>query len=93
VLDENRMRLTEQERLERQQQLQKTLELLVHSCNCNNPSCSSSSCRRLRQLFAHAVSCEVKVTGGCTVCKKMWCLLNLHAKSCTSSDCAVPRCR
>jgi E1A/CREB-binding protein len=39
------------------------------------------------------VQCQQKVTGGCHLCKKMWCLLNLHAKSCTTSDCPVPRCR
>jgi len=91
--DETRMRLTEAERRERNEQLQKTMQLLVHACNCNNPQCGSNSCRKVRQLFQHAVVCQVKVTGGCQMCKKMWCLLNLHSKSCTRSDCPVPRCR
>ncbi len=91
--DEMRSRLTEQERIERSQQLQKTLALLVHACSCHNPQCSSTSCRKVRALFQHAVQCQQKVTGGCHLCKKMWCLLNLHAKSCTTSDCPVPRCR
>jgi hypothetical protein len=42
-------------------------------------------------LFQHAVACQLKVTGGCQMCKKMWALLNLHAKSCARSDCPVPR--
>lgn len=91
--DETRMRLTEQERRERNEQLQKTMALLVHACSCQNPQCSSNSCRKVRQLFQHAVVCQLKVTGGCTMCKKMWCLLNLHAKSCTRPDCPVPRCK
>lgn len=91
--DMTRSRLTEQERLERSQQLQKTLALLVHACSCHNPQCGSTSCRKVRALFQHAVQCQLKVTGGCHLCKKMWCLLNLHAKSCTTSDCPVPRCR
>eukprot|EP00879_Flechtneria_rotunda_P004691 GHRR01004955.1.p1 GENE.GHRR01004955.1~~GHRR01004955.1.p1 ORF type:complete len:1088 (+),score=359.45 GHRR01004955.1:402-3266(+) len=91
--DEMHTRLTEQERQERSQQLQKTLALLVHACSCHNPQCSSTSCRKVRALFQHAVQCQQKVTGGCPLCKKMWCLLNLHAKSCTVSDCPVPRCR
>lgn len=91
--DEMRSRLTEQERIERNQQLQKTLALLVHACSCHNPQCGSTSCRKVRALFQHAVQCTQKVTGGCHLCKKMWCLLNLHAKSCTTSDCPVPRCR
>jgi E1A/CREB-binding protein len=91
--DEMRSRLTEQERIERNQQLQKTLTLLVHACSCHNPQCGSTSCRKVRALFQHVVQCTQKVTGGCHLCKKMWCLLNLHAKSCTTSDCPVPRCR
>ncbi|KIY94311.1 E1A/CREB-binding protein [Monoraphidium neglectum] len=92
-IDETRTRLTEQERAERAAQLQKTLQLLVHACSCNNPQCGSNSCRKVRQLFQHAVQCQLRVTGGCQLCKKMWCLLNLHAKGCTTTDCPVPRCR
>jgi hypothetical protein len=46
--DETRQRLTEQERQERSQQLQKTLTLLVHACSCHDPQCSSTSCRKVR---------------------------------------------
>lgn len=49
--DETRQRLTEQERQERNQQLQKTLTLLVHACSCHDPQCSSTSCRKVRRLF------------------------------------------
>ena len=90
-MDETRQRLTEKERTERSLQLQRTMALLVHACDCKNPNCSSSSCRKVRQLFQHAVQCQLKVTGGCQLCKKMWCLLNLHAKSCTNANCSVPR--
>eukprot|EP00967_Tisochrysis_lutea_P021097 scaffold23960_cov22-Tisochrysis_lutea.AAC.4 len=210
--DETRMRLTDAERRERSEQLQKTMALLVHACSCNDLQCQSSSCRKVgggrwrcwsmraaammcaipvwallqgvgvrgwgcqisgldvstsifgvrasygpslvslsmcadgvrlmrkypqngahrasgqlcpskhwaasmvvggdglferytvvlmcafcpaqvRQLFQHAVGCQQKVTGGCPLCKKMWFLLNLHAKSCTRTDCPVPRCK
>lgn len=47
--DETRQRLTEQERQERNQQLQKTLTLLVHACSCHDPQCSSTSCRKVRR--------------------------------------------
>ncbi|KAG2482629.1 hypothetical protein HYH03_018437 [Edaphochlamys debaryana] len=93
ALDETRQRLTEAERRERNEQLQKTLALLVHACSCQNQACGSNSCRKVKQLFQHAVHCQAKVTGGCQLCKKMWCLLNLHAKSCTRADCSVPRCK
>lgn len=55
--------------------------------------CAGISLLQVRQLFQHAVGCQQKVTGGCGLCKKMWCLLNLHAKSCTTTNCPVPRCR
>ncbi len=93
ALDETRQRLTETERRERHEQLQRTLQLLVHACSCQNTQCGSNSCRKVKQLFQHAVQCTAKVTGGCQLCKKMWCLLNLHAKSCTRADCPVPRCK
>mmetsp|Transcript_3745 Transcript_3745/g.10568 ORF Transcript_3745/g.10568 Transcript_3745/m.10568 type:complete len:1130 (-) Transcript_3745:1380-4769(-) len=92
-MDETRMRLTEQERKERNEQLQRTMMLVVHACSCNNPQCQSTSCRKVRELFAHAMSCKLKVGGGCPHCKKVFCLLNLHAKSCTTPNCHVPRCR
>jgi E1A/CREB-binding protein len=63
------------------------------SSSCHNPQCGSTSCWKVGALFQHAVQCTQKVTGGCHLCKKMWCLLNLHAKSCTTSDCPLPRCR
>jgi hypothetical protein len=92
-VDETRTRLTEGERQERAQQLQRTMALLVHACACADPDCASTSCRKVRNLFNHAVGCALKVTGGCPLCKKMWCLLNLHARSCTAgSNCPVPRC-
>jgi E1A/CREB-binding protein len=92
-VDETRTRLTQVERDQRQVQLQRTMELLKHACSCQDSNCSSSSCRKVRALFQHAVHCQLKVTGGCPHCKKMWCLLTLHAKSCVEPNCPVPRCK
>ncbi len=87
--DETRMRMTEAERRERNENLQRTMLLLVHACSCTNPECTSTSCRKVQALFRHAVQCELKIQGNCATCKKMWCLLTLHAKSCTKNDCQV----
>lgn len=92
-VDETRTRLTDQQRQERSAQLQRTMALLVHACSCSNSQCGSTSCRKVHQLFQHAVQCKQKVTGGCHLCKRMWGLLNLHAKSCNNSNCPVPRCK
>ncbi|KAG1663398.1 hypothetical protein FOA52_011676 [Chlamydomonas sp. UWO 241] len=92
-MDETRMRLTEGERKERSEQLQRTMALLVHACACRDVQCPSHSCRKVRELFQHANTCQIKVGGGCQLCKKVLVLLNLHAKSCSVSVCPVPRCR
>lgn len=44
-------------------------------------------------MFRHSHDCPTKVTGGCQMCKKIWALLNLHAKGCTTAACPVPKCR
>ncbi len=46
-VDETRVRLTDKERRERHEQLQRTMQLLVHACGCVNPQCSSNSCRKV----------------------------------------------
>ncbi len=92
-MDETQHRYTEKERQERAQSLQRTMALLVHACNCKAQACPQPSCAKVKMLFSHAMSCQQRVTGGCPLCRKMWFLLNLHAKSCTRADCNVPRCR
>ena len=82
-----------QHEVETTQLYQRTMTLLVHACSCHSNSCDSTSCRKVRTLFQHAVACQRKVSGGCQQCRRMWGLLNLHAKHCTRSDCAMPRCK
>ena len=122
------------------------MQLLVHASECRDPHCVSSNCRKIKEMFMHAHSCKVKVTGGCQLCRwartavgccgslripvsnlalvratrsdllpfgpwcgiwraagsapsvvcscrRMWALLQLHAKQCTVADCPVLRCR
>lgn len=92
-INELKTRLTDSERRERQQQLQRTMTLLVHASACDNQQCPSSNCNKVKALFKHAVACQQKVQGGCHLCRRMWGLLQLHAKQCQASDCPVPRCR
>lgn len=91
--DETRMRLTEEDRANRNEALHKTMALLVHASACNNQACPSSNCAKVKALFNHAVTCQTKITGGCTYCRKMWALLQAHSKMCNAMDCPVPRCR
>jgi E1A/CREB-binding protein len=68
-IDETRTRISEDERLARAAQLQRTMQLLVHASECRDPHCVSSNCRKIKEMFMHAHSCKVKVTGGCQLCR------------------------
>ena len=86
----------EEERLRRERMLahmQRTMQLLVHASACRLPNCASQNCNKVKALFHHGVNCQVRVTGGCQTCKRMWALLHLHARQCQSAQCPVPRCR
>ncbi|XP_049389853.1 histone acetyltransferase HAC1-like isoform X2 [Solanum stenotomum] len=74
-------------------QLKKMLELLVHASQCRFPHCPYVNCRKVKGLFRHGIQCKIRVSGGCVLCKKMWYLLQLHARACKVSECHVPRCR
>lgn len=68
-IDETRTRMTEEERNERNAQLQRTMALLVHASGCADPECPSTNCSKVKGLFHHAVSCPLKVAGGCQLCR------------------------
>ncbi|MCL7050653.1 hypothetical protein MKW94_001471 [Papaver nudicaule] len=74
-------------------QLRKMLDLLVHASQCRYPQCQYPNCRKVKGLFRHGIQCKKRASGGCVLCKKMWYLLQLHARACKESECHVPRCR
>lgn len=74
-------------------QLRKMLDLLVHASQCRSPHCQYPNCRKVKGLFRHGIQCKTRASGGCLLCKKMWYLLQLHARACKESECHVPRCR
>ena len=79
--------------LQRQEQLRKTMELLEHASVCKDPNCKNENCKRVRMLLRHGLECQVKYQGGCQLCRRMWALLQIHAKSCQKDNCPVPRCQ
>lgn len=84
----------ERERRERMlAHMQRTMQLLVHASACRDGNCPSTNCNKVKMLFHHGVNCQVRVTGGCQTCKRMWALLHLHARQCQQTQCPVPRCR
>uniref|UniRef100_A0A7N0TWK9 histone acetyltransferase n=1 Tax=Kalanchoe fedtschenkoi TaxID=63787 RepID=A0A7N0TWK9_KALFE len=80
-------------RQQRVLQLRKMLDLLVHASQCRSALCQYPNCRKVKGLFRHGITCKTRASGGCVVCKKMWYLLQLHARACKESECHVPRCR
>lgn len=85
--------MSKEERQARLAQLQRTMELLVHASACGAQSCTSSNCAKVKSLFQHAFSCQLKATGGCGLCRRLWTLLQVHAKGCFQANCPVPRCQ
>lgn len=90
--DETCMRLTDEERAQRDAMLQRTMESLKHASVCKDPHCQNPNCQKIKALFAHVRACKVKVGGGCVFCRKVWLLLHTHAKLCTDAVCRVPKC-
>jgi len=45
------------------------MKLLEHASACRDPHCGSNNCHKIKEMFAHAHSCRVKVMGGCSLCR------------------------
>ncbi|GAV80898.1 BTB domain-containing protein/zf-TAZ domain-containing protein [Cephalotus follicularis] len=89
-------------------QLYEAMEALVHICRegCRTigphdkdlreeqEPCKYAACKGLELIVRHFAGCKSRVPGGCIHCKRMWQLLELHARLCNGSDdCRVPLCR
>jgi E1A/CREB-binding protein len=84
--------LTEEQRRERQRNIQLHITLIEHASRCNSASCKSSNCLKMKSYLKHGLSCTVKASGGCKLCKRIWTLLRIHAQQCKSSSCPIPQC-
>ncbi|CAN6464394.1 unnamed protein product [Victoria cruziana] len=57
-------------------------------------TCRFPTCKHVERLIRHFASCERRVRGGCSNCKRMWQLLQLHSFVCDQPEpCNVPLCR
>lgn len=84
--------IDEQQRQQRQQAIQMHLNLLVHASGCTKPNCEYLNCKKMTALLDHGKTCKKKTGGGCNVCRRIWALLQIHARQCRRSNCPVPRC-
>jgi E1A/CREB-binding protein len=84
--------MTNEQRRERQRNIQLHITLLLHASSCNDPKCPSANCAKMKGLMKHGGNCQIKSSGGCPVCKRIWALLQLHARQCKAVNCLVPNC-
>lgn len=89
----DRTAMSQAERENRAAQIERTMELLIHACNCRDPKCDNSNCPKIKHLLKHAFSCTIKSAGGCQLCRKTWTLLQIHSKQCMDDNCPVPKCK
>ncbi|KAJ8638313.1 hypothetical protein MRB53_012580 [Persea americana] len=89
------------------QRLYEAMEAIVHICRdgCrtigphdkvlqgNGAPCNFPACKGLESLIRHFAGCKNRVSGGCTHCRRMWQILELHSRICAESNlCKVPLC-
>ena len=84
--------LTADQRKERQRSIALHMTLLLHASTCRSATCTSANCQKMKGLLKHGAGCKVKANGGCNVCKRIWALLQIHARQCKAENCPVPNC-
>jgi E1A/CREB-binding protein len=93
VQAEQQGQLTDEQRRQRQRSIDLHMSLLKHAAVCGDAACPSANCQKMKNLLAHGAKCTTKVQGGCNVCRRIWALLQIHARQCQAPNCAVPKCR
>ncbi len=86
-------RATEEQRRKRQRSIQLCMQLLQQASACRNPWCTSVDCCEMKNYLKHCATCQVRVQGGCTTCRRICVMLAIHAKQCQCDSCVVPNCR
>ena len=84
--------LTEEQRRERQRNINLHITLIEHAASCKSTTCKSSNCQKMKSYLKHSIVCTVKASGGCKLCKRIWTLLRIHANTCKSNTCPIPQC-
>lgn len=86
---------TKASREERQKALKAHLTLLEHAGNCSGaPACSLQNCQRMKGLFEHVRTCEVKPKKDCRICSRLLSLCAVHSRMCNvrGGACPIPFC-
>ncbi|CAN8328351.1 unnamed protein product [Cochlearia groenlandica] len=105
-LNSAKQRSRKQKEIETYTQLYEAMEAFVHICRdgCkeigptkienSHVSCGFQACNGVENLLKHLAVCKLRsIPGGCSRCKRMWQLLELHSRICVDSQqCKVPLC-
>lgn len=67
------------------------MKLLEHSHNCSDPKCSSSNCKKMKDLIKHSKSCSLGFFN-CFECKQFKGLISFHSNRCNNKKCTIPNC-
>ena len=79
---------------ERQKSLQAHVELVEHAAACSGPpSCKLRNCSRMKELFVHTETCDVKPKKECKICRRLFPLATMHSRMCSCvGSCKIPYC-
>ena len=79
---------------DRQKALKAHCALLEHAGDCPGaPACSLQNCQKMKKLFNHVRSCDIKPKSDCRICTRLVSLCAIHARTCKVADsCPVPFC-
>ena len=83
----------EEQRRDRERSIQLHMQFLQHASCCRNEQCPSNDCKKNKGLLNHAATCPAQVQGGCTLCRRIHRILQIHARQCNRETCTVPKCR
>lgn len=87
---------TQEEQITRRNEIiEYWLKSITHSYHCRNSTaekCQFHFCKRTKKILLHSAKCEIRLMGGCVICKHVTALLSYHSSLCQSLDCPVPSC-
>jgi len=88
---DSQAQLTEEQRRDRQRSIQLHMQLLQHAAACRSAACPSANCTKMKNLLKHGAACTTRVQGGCAICRRIWALLQIHARCVRAAPTGPPK--
>jgi len=67
------------------------MQLLQHAAACRSAACPSANCTKMKNLLKHGAACTTRVQGGCAICRRIWALLQIHARCVRAAPTGPPK--